>query len=812
MLSVAGVAPALDLGAIEARSHLYEPLSARIALHDVGRGELEGLNVTLGTPAQFELAGVPRENVLKLLEFEVVEQDDGGSHVRVWTREPIIESALTFLVSAEWGRGRAIRGYELKISAADAGVAQPPATEPAPAQEAAVLAAGSVESEPVAKSEPEPASPPRSESLDTRGSTYGPVRTNDTLWSIASRMRPDAATSIQRTMLAILDANPEAFQIRNVNALNAGTVLRIPSSDEIGRDDRAAAIAEVRRQQAQWTTYRESMRTGAPVPSASPTETSPRRPEVQPEGRIEVVAPESPASVRVREDDAGTSTLRTELALAIEEADATRRENADLMMRLTDAERHIEELRRFVALKNEEVAALQVELRALAATDPTPAVMEHGPEPAPAQMAAKPTLAPEDAGPEPAAEEAEAGAKPAPAPMEAEPEAAAEEADAGAEPVRAPAEADEVTAPPEPKSLPFNLDALPVNPVFLVGGAGLLLILLGVVAMLRRRGAATSEDGASDSAAASPEDDNILLELEAVAADLADDAAKPPGGRTRSAAAAGVAAGIAIDAVQSDAGSSEADDRMDRQIANLWQDAPESERDGFAAAAEDDGAVDVDLELAALADDDSGSEMLDREDSDEFDIGSLADLADPAEETDAESDASRDDASGNLESLFRDYDAAPADSEAPDSVPAFGDVESPVDDGDRTQGRLGTAGGDDSAGSSSGPTATAQLDTDRTTPPPAQAGLDAEPGADGDLGDSKPAARLVLDHSMGGDETETLSLDDVGDDEIQTKIDLAQVYMEMGDTDGARGFLEAVLAEGDPDQQETAREMLSRLA
>ena len=783
MLSVAGVAPALDLGAIEAQSHLYEPLSARIALHDVGRGELEGLNVTLGTPAQFELAGVPRENVLKLLEFEVVEQDDGGSHVRVWTREPIIESALTFLVSAEWGRGRAIRGYKLKLSAAGAGaaVAEPPATEPASAQEDAVLAAGSVDSEPAAKSEPEPASPPPSESLDTRGSTYGPVRTNDTLWSIASRTRPGAATSVQRMMLAILNANPEAFEIRNVNALNAGAVLRIPSSDEIGSDDRAAAIVEVRRQQAEWTTYRESMRTGAPVPSAAPTEPSPRRPEVQPEGRIEVVAPETPASERVREDDAGTSTLRNELALANEEADAARRENADLMMRLTDAERHIEKLRGLVALKNEEVAALQAELRALAATDPKPAMTEDGPEPAPApaEMEAKPTLAPEDAGPEPAAEEAEAGA--------------------------------------EPKSLPFNLDALPVNPVFLVGGAGLLLILLGVVALLRRRSAATREGDASDSAAASSAgEDSILLELEAVAADLADDAAKPPGGHARSAAAAGVAAGVAAgiasDAAQSDAGSAEADDRMDRQIANLWQDAPEPERDGLAADAEDDDAVDVALELAALADDDSGSEMLDGEDSDEFDIGRLADLADPAEQTDSKSDASRDDDSGDLESLFRDYDAAPADSEAPESVPAFGDAQSPDDDGDRTQGPLGTAGGDDSAGSSSGPAATAMLDTDRTTPPPAEAGSDAEPGADDDLGDSKPTARLMLAPLTGGDETEAMSLDDVGDDEIQTKIDLAQVYMEMGDTDGARGFLEAVLAEGDPDQQETAREMLSRLA
>ena len=646
-------------------------------------------------------------------------------------------------------------------------------------------------------------------------------------------------------MLAILEANPEAFEIRNVNALNAGAVLRIPGSDEIGGDDRAAAIAEVRRQQAEWTTYRESRKAGVPAPSASPTETSPRGPEVQPEGRIEVMAPESPGGVRVREDDARTSSLRNELALAIEEADATRRENVDLMMRLTDAERHIEELRRFVALKNNEIAALLAELRTLATTDPKPAVTEEGPEPAPAEMETRPTLTTGDAEPEPAAEEAEAEAKPVPAPMEGEPEPAAEaaeaeakpvpapmegelepaaeEAEAGAEPVPAPMEAEpepaaeeaeDAEAGAEPKSLPFNLDALPINPVFLVGGAGLLLILLGVVALLRRRRAATGEDDASDSAAAAPAGEgNMLLELEAVAADLADDAAKPPGGRTRSAAAAGVAAGMAIDAAQSDAESSEADDRMDRQIANLWEDAPEPERDGFAAAEEDDDAADISLELAALADDDSDPEMIDSGDSDEFDIGSLADLVDSAEETDAESDDSRDDASGDLDSLFGDYDAASTDSVTRESVPtpAFGDVEPPDDDGVRTQGPLGTAGGDDSAGSISGPTATAGHDTDRTTPPPAEARLDAKPGADDDFGDSKPTERLVLDHSMGGDETEALPLDDVGDDEVQTKIDLAQVYMEMGDTDGARGFLEAVLAEGDPDQQETAREMLSRL-
>ena len=47
---------------------------------------------------------------------------------------------------------------------------------------------------------------------------------------------------------------------------------------------------------------------------------------------------------------------------------------------------------------------------------------------------------------------------------------------------------------------------------------------------------------------------------------------------------------------------------------------------------------------------------------------------------------------------------------------------------------------------------------------------------------------------------------------VQTKIDLAQVYVEMGDAENARLFLRQALSEGDADQRETARAMLSKLA
>ena len=48
-------------------------------------------------------------------------------------------------------------------------------------------------------------------------------------------------------------------------------------------------------------------------------------------------------------------------------------------------------------------------------------------------------------------------------------------------------------------------------------------------------------------------------------------------------------------------------------------------------------------------------------------------------------------------------------------------------------------------------------------------------------------------------------------DEMQTKLDLAQAYIDMGDTDGARGILGEVIADGSDTQKQQAGALLSRL-
>src|SRR5690606_2921012 len=77
------------------------------------------------------------------------------------------------------------------------------------------------------------------------------VQRGDTLWEIAARVRPDNRLDMNQMMLAIYEANPQAFE-GNLNRLNAGATLRIPAADDIFRISRGDAMGEVQRQNSAW--------------------------------------------------------------------------------------------------------------------------------------------------------------------------------------------------------------------------------------------------------------------------------------------------------------------------------------------------------------------------------------------------------------------------------------------------------------------------------------------------------------------------------------------------------------------------------
>ncbi len=66
------------------------------------------------------------------------------------------------------------------------------------------------------------------------GDSYGPIASNERLWDIAAKVRPDPAISKEHMLKALFKANPQAFsKPNNMDSLKVGATLRIPTLQEI---------------------------------------------------------------------------------------------------------------------------------------------------------------------------------------------------------------------------------------------------------------------------------------------------------------------------------------------------------------------------------------------------------------------------------------------------------------------------------------------------------------------------------------------------------------------------------------------------
>src|SRR5690606_31780857 len=261
-------ASALGLGDIELKSALNQPLQAEIGLVSATPEELEGLKISLASHETFRRYGLDRPDFLSGLQFTVARDAQGRNVIRVTSRESIAEPFVTMLIEASWPRGRLLREYTVLLD--------PPVLLPAPSVATAVSppATRATDGTAIVRSEPRPAAtspssapapsavtPPRTTAVPppavAPGGTYT-VQRADTLWDIASRMRP-AGISINQMMIALYEANAQAFD-GNINLLRAGAVLRVPEIADLQAISAASANAEVQRHNEAWQSGEQTAR------------------------------------------------------------------------------------------------------------------------------------------------------------------------------------------------------------------------------------------------------------------------------------------------------------------------------------------------------------------------------------------------------------------------------------------------------------------------------------------------------------------------------------------------------------------------
>lgn len=493
-------AGAAGLGKLTVQSAIGQPLRAEVEL-SASADELASMSAKLASTAAFKQAGVEFASSLAGVRI-AVDKRRGRPVLVVTSDRAVSEPYLDMLIELNWSSGRLVREYTFLLD---------PADMPRPAPVEPVAVPGGDSGRPAAaRTAPAPAA---REAAPAGGSTRE-VQRGETLRRIATETAP-AGVSLDQMLVALVRANPEAFDGGNMNRLRAGRILTIPDQATAESVSPQEARRIVSAQTADFSAYRSRL-AGSVDSQPTAAESSGRSSGGKIATQVEDKAPAAaPAADQVRVSKPGAAEGGKINALE-EEVLAKDRALKDANSRLAELERNVRELQKLVELKNTPLADAQ-KAAAPAPAAPQPAAK---PAPAPAPVPA-PAAKAEDkpvpdliaAAEKPADKAAEKPAdKPVPDLIALADEKKPAEAPAAEAPKPAPVEPPKPAPDPAPAPAPdvepeaaMEEPGLLSDPATLGGLGAVLALLLGYFGWRRRKTGAPVVDAAPPSTTAGME-------------------------------------------------------------------------------------------------------------------------------------------------------------------------------------------------------------------------------------------------------------------------------------------------------------------
>ncbi|WP_286340069.1 FimV/HubP family polar landmark protein [Ferrimonas sp. YFM] len=215
--------------------------------------------------------------------------------------------------------------------------------------------------------------------------TIGPTSPRDTLWRLANAHKPEGAT-VYQTMVALYEANPQAFNANNLNSLEKGMMLTLPDSQTILAIDPVEAKRKATQDDRQW-----SGKPAKPAPKAEP------KPRTQPEPQAAAPTTSQPApAVSKGQDEVSAklaelsgqldeqrrrsaeqiAQLRRDLGMSIDEMGAMLEQNELLKARLEEVNGQIQVLQDALDDQQAVNRELEQQLRSPIIPEPTGEVFE----------------------------------------------------------------------------------------------------------------------------------------------------------------------------------------------------------------------------------------------------------------------------------------------------------------------------------------------------------------------------------------------------------------------------------------------------
>lgn len=470
---------AAGLGKLTVLSSLGQPLRAEIELNSVSKDEVGALSAKLASPETFRQANIDFNSALTSLHF-TVEQRGERQLIRVTSGQALNEPFVDMLLELSSPNGRLVREYTFLLDPADLRTTQsaqvapapvpsgpanvpPPAAAPEPTQarETPVANKRSAPEAALRSTKATASSAPKAE----QAAEYK-VRNGDSLAKIAGQVKP-RGVSLDQMLVALYQANPEAFSGKNMNRLKAGQILSVPSEETARGVNASDARSMVVAQAADFNAYRSKLAGQAAATAPQKATESGQSAGGKITAKVEEKStPASESKDKLKLSNAMTAPgAKADKASPITQEDKIAKEKAlaDANVRVKELERNVTDLQKLLEVKNKTLADQQKSADASpsASTPATPAASSPAAS-APVASASSPAAPDKQVEPK---EEKPAAAAVASVPPAAKPK--------------------RVAPPPQPPE-PSFIDSLSENPLVLPG-IGALLVALGALGISKAR-------------------------------------------------------------------------------------------------------------------------------------------------------------------------------------------------------------------------------------------------------------------------------------------------------------------------------------
>lgn len=496
--SIPSSANAAGLGRLVVFSALGQPLRAEIEV-TATQAELTDMKARLAPQELFKQAGLDYATALLAISFNLEKRPNGKAVIKLGSSRPINDPFVDMLMELNWSSGRLVREYsflldppEYKVKSAAAPVTAPSVAALPKRSSSPASAASRIDSDVRARAVAQlgaasTSAPKTGEQRPVAGSRE--VRNGETLHRIATEVKPQGVT-LDQMLVALFQANPEAFDGNNMNRLKAGKILSLPEKSAVEAVTPTEARKIVLTQSSNWSAYRSKL---AGISAASPAKSDATEQEVggkitaKVEDKEEQASPTDQLKVSRAESKSGKGGARG--TAAEEESIAKDKALQEANERVVALEKNVADLQKLLELKNQSLADLQKQIT------PSPAPAGSA---APERAASAPVASP--AQPTPSAADLAAGAKGGQVdtkPQES-PATPAQAAEAVSEPKptdQKPAAKPKATTPPPPPppEEPGFFASLLADPMTLAGGGGVLALLAALLFARRKR---ASKNGA----------------------------------------------------------------------------------------------------------------------------------------------------------------------------------------------------------------------------------------------------------------------------------------------------------------------------